>query len=379
MNAAYQRVLSLAAVFLAAGVTGAPEPLQIPADLTMVALLENKVLKAFDLQTGATLHTITLPGNSAYPHSSRYLTWDGARRRIIALTSDRTSVVAVDLATFTLSATSKSVGARFRSVVIGPVSGSPYLVGDSGAWLTVVRLAPGLESVMATWRYRLDQNYDDWYVHDAGVSTSEDRVFVSYHGAQTGGLDWFDISGDSLIRCTIRMHRSRGCISAHGSFVQAMGTIFAAKGGRLIARIERDTMWSGYDTGLDRSHVMEIAIDTLTQRIVAVDQCYLSGSAAVVDLRTPARPASQLLGNDLGFPHGAFRTGVCGERIDAFGGYFVVSKDQVVQVLDIMTGRGISIIPAGGKVVDLMLVPSSGRRQLGDTGRFRHSASNQHS
>ena len=344
--------------------------------ITLVVLLENNEMVAFDLETGAERHRVTVTSDSTYAYPGRYLAWDEARQRIIVLTSDGTHSVAVDLTRFSVIATSPSVGARFRTVAIGPVSRSPYLIGDSGAVLTIAKLAPDLGSVSSTWKHRLDPDYG-WDVHAAGLNSREDRLLVSYHGPETTGIDRFQIARDSLIRCATRIHRSRGCLRAHGGFVQLNDTIFAAMGWRWIARFAGDSVVSydtGYDTGLDdRNHVMEIAIDTSARRVVVVDACYRTGSAAVVDLRatpgllppvvigarSPSTPPAQSPAEK--FP--SLSTGVCGERIDALNGRFVISRDQQVQVLETVSGRPISNIHAGRKIVDLVLVPGSQPRQ----------------
>ncbi len=363
---------------------------QVPAaGLAVIVLFEHNVLAAFDPATGSELQRVTLTSGSTYAYPGRYLAWDGARRRIIALTSDQKGVVAVDLATFAVAATARPAGGPFRTVQIGLVSGSPYLFGDSpafdsvpkvvgsgaGSLLTVVKLDAELQSVKASWHYRLDPEFD-WSVHDAGVSSSEDRVLVSYHGGDTSGLDWFDIAGDSLVRCKTRIHRSRGCMDVHGSFVQSGGTIFAATGSRLIARFESDSVL-GFDTTLDqRNHVMEIALDTLTRRIVAVDACFRTGSASVVDLRSRLRPIPPVWDPRSGprpvpapsaplppDPYSALRTQYCGARIDALNGYFVIADEYDAHVLETTSGRAISTISQGRRIVDVLLVPNATLRR----------------
>src|SRR5688572_28093881 len=129
----------------------APSARTPSANLTIIALLENNILISFDLLTGGELHRITLPGDSAYPHPFQYLGHDVARKRLIVLTSDRAGVVAVDLPTFSVAARSGPVGGAYRTVAVGPVTGSPYLIGDSGSVLRAVRLDSELERVHARW------------------------------------------------------------------------------------------------------------------------------------------------------------------------------------------------------------------------------------
>ena len=360
------RAFSVVPVLLVSMIGGAAAPpVRTPTDLTIIALLENNILISFDLLTGTELHRITLPGDSAYPHPFQYLGHDVARKRLIILTGDRGGVVAVDLPTFSVAARSEPVGGFFRTVAVGAVTGSPYLIGDSGAVLRVVKLDSDLERTRSSWRYQLDSDVDGWFVHDAGVSAREDRIIVSYHGVMTTGIDWFGISGDSLTRCKQRKFRQHGCLPGHGSFVQSNTTIFAATGQRWIVRIDGDSAVS-FDTTLDqRNHVMEIALDPTTQRIVAIDNCHVSTSSAVVDLRsTPRRwpPAIHgLLATSQSAPTVltetlALRFAMCGERVDALDGYVVIAHDNVVQVLESASGRVVSTIPTARKIVDLMLV-----------------------
>jgi hypothetical protein len=113
----------------------------------------------------------------------------------------------------------------YRALDIGPVTGRVYVFGNhserAGLIFTILDSA-GMETVET---FRITLPPFNWWIYQAGVSTDEQRLFVSYHGSPnftggpqgTGGIDWFNRAPDRWTRCLNRSEDGTGCIrAAHG-------------------------------------------------------------------------------------------------------------------------------------------------------------------
>src|SRR5207245_350711 len=120
--------------------------------------------------------------------------------------------------------------ATFRGVALGPRTGRVYLFGNAGevvrppgvdplaprqVSVVVAVLDPARGQVVEGWTARSADGHD-WRVYHGAVSTDESRVFVSFHGPDTTGIDWFDLAPDGSHRCPDSSVPGRGCLHGHG-------------------------------------------------------------------------------------------------------------------------------------------------------------------
>lgn len=75
-----------------------------------------------------------------------------------------------------------------RSVVVGAVTGRIYVFGDREQDATLTVLDAGTGTVLNLWTLRGGDGRD-WLVYQGAVSADEQRVFASYHGTYTTGID----------------------------------------------------------------------------------------------------------------------------------------------------------------------------------------------
>ncbi|MGI8825641.1 MAG: hypothetical protein ACR2JC_08345 [Chloroflexota bacterium] len=81
-------------------------------------------------------------------------------------------------------------------------------------------------------------------MYEAAVSPDERELFVSYHGPNTTGLDWFTVAGGRLRRCTrspaVARRPDSGCLLIHGRFMQSGRGFIATTGDGPIIDIDRN-------------------------------------------------------------------------------------------------------------------------------------------
>lgn len=186
----------------------------------------------------------------------------------------------------------------------------------------------------------------DWWVHDIAVAPDEARIFVSYHGANTGGADGVTFTGERLVRCASGVP-GKACIqSVHGSVQADEHGIVASLG--TPPQLARFT-WNGRRTrvwgiGLRDGHLMEFAVNGT--RAFTIGDCAKTGGMTVVDLRSgqtrvlhsPA-PVIQLRG----LPEPA----ICGERISVGRGSLIA----VMKRGTITNIAGALLLDSRGRVV----------------------------
>jgi hypothetical protein len=217
----------------------------------------------------------------------------------------------------------------FRSVAIGPLTNRLFVFGNCAGSINVTVLDPNIESELDRWSVTLPAKYD-WAIYQANVSEDEHRLFISYHGSHTTGIDWFDVSSNGLKRCKENDDSNLGCIRVHGGFKLRGDKIFATAGGRLI--IETDTDGKSllaYDTYFENNHVMEFAVNSQGTRLYALGMCgYQDGFSVVnlVDGGVPLNSQSDVPQLSRPAPSPIYKTSQsCGVRI-------ALSHDQLLVV-----------------------------------------------
>lgn len=118
-------------------------------------------------------------------------------------------MIAVNTQTLRARVVTTLSAAADGALAIGPRSGRLFVFGSLGAH--VVQLDPETGEQ----RGRLDVPLlpgRDWHVYNGAVSSDERRLYISYHGGDTTGIDWFDLTADGWRRCAIDTRPGNGCV-----------------------------------------------------------------------------------------------------------------------------------------------------------------------
>lgn len=131
----------------------------------------------------------------------------------------------------------------------------------------------------------------DWSPSGAALSSDDRRLAVMYHGRNTTGADIVDLAAGAREPCPARA-RSTGCHGAvHGTAAFSGGTLVgtAATAGLVVYR--RNVAEPRFvDPGLPRNHLMAMARDRRTGRIVTSVECTVGRAVSFVDVgRNSAR------------------------------------------------------------------------------------------
>ena len=179
-------------------------------------------------------------------------------------------------------------GIAYRSLAVGPSTGHVYVFGDRGgeALVTIVDAEHWTE--LATWTAHPADGHD-WRIYAGAVSQDETRLYLSYHGPDTTGIDWFEVTADGLQRCPASQWANAGCIGGHGGFTLVGDHLLAATGLPVIVEVNAaGTITAGYDTRLEGNHLMEFAVDRAAERVYAVDRAATVAVSAPCGWTAPA-------------------------------------------------------------------------------------------
>lgn len=180
----------------------------------------------------------------------------------------------------------------YHSLAVGPSTGRLYLFGTRLGATVVTVLDPKTGAVREEWTARPADGHT-WLVYQGAVSPDERQLFISYHGINTSGIDWFTRTDAGLQRCSSPPTAQPGqaCLTAHGGFVLDQATLLVATGTSVVLRITTtDMVLGGWDTQLVGNHVMDFAVDPAARMLYAVGSCgYQPGFSAVrlADARVP--------------------------------------------------------------------------------------------
>ena len=107
--------------------------------------------------------------------------------------------------------------------------------GHSVPMLTVL----GPDGEMVATRSVPGRTGRDWAVHAGALTADEQRLILTYHGANTTGADWIDVGSGGLRRCEVR-DPDRACLfEIHGD-VEPYGDGFLATTGSRVVAISRE-------------------------------------------------------------------------------------------------------------------------------------------
>ena len=298
--------LGLAAVLLVTAVAArcgedreGPEP---RGDAVFALLADNRLLKV-SLGDGRVVFDQRLAPPPRSNAAGRYLAMSADRRTLFALVDNK--VAAIDVRSGEVRDDLRLPrGTRFGALAVGPESGRLYIFGNrAGRVVTIPALDERLrelhvvvaivdsdiERLVSSATVREGEGLD-WSVYDAAVADDERRLFVSYHGSSTSGVDWIDIRGDRLRPCS-RPPRWRGAACAgqvHGTVEPYGDGLLAATGHEPVVELgPGGDVRRRLRTRLTQTHLMELALDREARRLYAIGSCYAGGpGVGAVDLET---------------------------------------------------------------------------------------------
>lgn len=275
------------------------------------ALLSNNDLLEISPENGRLVeHKVSLRPSYAgrvFPGQHLALSNDGRTLFVLALNEllgGSSRLIAVDAATLKPEkGYSLPEGIAVRSLAVGPKTGKIYLLGNRQgkkfrcADDATCRTQDAVVSVLDPSTSRMLQSETvrraegrirDWLVFSGAVSPDERRLFVSYHGTSTSGVDWIDITSGGLERCSKRSPTGEGCVpSAHGGVQAYHDGALVTAGGTQIEEIGREgEVIKKWDARLGRhNHLMEFAMYSGASELFALGSCGDVGGLSRLDLQ----------------------------------------------------------------------------------------------
>lgn len=236
-----------------------------------------------------------------------------------------------------------------RSIVVGATTGRIYVFGNREQDATLTVLDIGMGAVLNTWTLRGGDGHD-WEVYQGAVSTDERRVYASYHGTDTTGIDWFTRTPQGVQRCPATTVTG-GCLRTHGGFLVAGEHIIATTGEPEILVLSLDgQVQATYDTKLVGNHLMEFAIDGQMHRLYALGPCGYLGGVSVLPLLTSGAPQATAT---------VFVPAVCGERLTIVTpGRIAVTETRVTVPTPTIPGSVVFLDTTSGAVMTRIAVPA---------------------
>jgi hypothetical protein len=261
----------------------------------------------------------------------------------------------------------------YRSIALGAQTGHLFVFGNSGGSAIITMIDPANRTGPMTWTARSADGHT-WTVYQGSVAADERRLYVSYHGPDTTGLDWFDVTPDGLVRCATPARANFGCIASHGGFALLPHELLAATGGPVILDVDASgAVRQAFDTGLEGNHLTEFVVDLVAERVYAVGSCGYSGGFSAVSLRGAGIPTTPATTGEWSWaippqpPQVLVNTRPCGERLSLGSGGLVVGKtaQPVPQptkrgsllVVDPSTGKMVQQIETASEPLDVLALP----------------------
>ncbi|WP_283136679.1 hypothetical protein [Rhizohabitans arisaemae] len=239
----------------------------------------------------------------------------------------------------------------YQVMVRGKRTGRLHLLGvarDGKGWAPIMSVAdPVTGEVLRRERLRVAKGRT-WLPFSADLDDDERRLWVSYHGHDTTGLEVYRIGGDGIKRLPESDRLSQcaeespdhGCVGLHGGVLRFDGLRYATTGGTEIVELTPDgRVHRRLDIApLARNHVMEMAVDRGSGRLYVLGSCLYATGLLAVDLGSGThtvlaatrRGGTEHRGNDT----------VCGERGELHpGGLIVLLKPSPTMIfVDVADG-----------------------------------------
>ena len=369
------------------GTATTPQGAADPVGVAFALLADNRLvaLRPGDGGVIAELRLAPDPGVTD-AGAGHYLAYSRERMRLFALLTAAPGAVEqvvaiVDTTTLTVRVAYAvpQEGVTFRSVAVGRRSGRIYLFGNrpaptgtagsspatAAADVVVTVFDPTDGEIRTRWTAREAAGLD-WRVYQGAVSDDEQRIFISYHGPDTGGIDRYDLTDAGLRRCPASARASVGCLRGHGSFSLYGDGLLVATGDSVILALDpQGALRQGFDTGLVGNHLMEFAVDAPARQLYAVGSCGYRGGFSAVDLTgggtlaTPPTMGDWTWRTTPAPPRTAAQPGLCGERVAlATDGLLVVSQGAALAIVDTRTGARQRTINLPVGIHDVLAIPA---------------------
>jgi hypothetical protein len=199
-------------------------------------------------------------------------------------------IVAVNVGSAEIENTYALPDGVYHSIAVGPLTGHLFVFGNLAGGVIVTIIDPADGAPLSTWVARPEDGHK-WTVYQGSVSADEQHLYVSYHGPDTTGLDWFDVASGGLVRCASLGPPNFGCIASHGGFTVLPHELLVGTGDPVILDVDSSgAIRKGFDTGLVGNHLMEFVVDPAAQRLYAVGSCGYTGGFSAVSLEEAGLP-----------------------------------------------------------------------------------------
>ncbi len=258
---------------------------------TVYVLLANGHLLIVKLplaQTNELTLTATSPEEQSTTHALA-LSRDGALLyAAVADASLNGRIVEVETATqHVVREIALDAGASPRGLVVGQRAGNLYAFGNKPGSALVWIIDPSARTPPRSFVARRADGHND-LVFEGLVNADESALFLSYHGADTTGIDRFALSDDTLERCISDALPGHGCFNAHGGMALADDHLLATTGeGPLLAIDPKSGQTlARYDVQLPGNHTDDVALEPGGQRAFLIGSFGYSCGLSSVDLRS---------------------------------------------------------------------------------------------
>lgn len=183
-----------------------------------------------------------------------------------------------------------------------------------------------------------------WWVYALAVDEEERRVYMSYHGSDTTGLDTLNISDRRLTRC-----RRPGYLvcwgQPHGMVAVVGDKVYTATGAPWIGEYARDgTLRRRLETDLGNVHLMEFAVTPGGDELYAASSCQLGSSFARIDLASGEATTSS--------------TPACGSAIAATRSSAILGSIRMADADPKRRGKLLVVDPSTGAITRQHATPS---------------------
>lgn len=367
------RIFAAIALGLALGCSAAaPSPTVSPTSVRQgdavhaYALLSNGHLVIASIDDGTVVRELALAASSPQILTQVHamaLSPDGATLYVLVQDASGTGrVTAVDTVTQRVLRTLEvGSGADYRSLGIGRRTGFLYVFGNEGGAAVVWMVDPS-GRVPASRLLGRPADGRNWVVYQGVVSLDETALFISYHGADTTGVDRFELNDGTLRRCPPSPRPDQGCFRTHGGISLYRDQLLATTGesGLLALDPRTGAVAERYDTGLDGNHLMEIAVNEGAKRAFVIGSCGYSRGFSTIDLErgttqvvAPSRVADSPCGERIAVtPDGrrivVVRTALPVPSSAGAGALMILSE----------TGAELRRISTSAEPIDLLVVPA---------------------
>ena len=234
------------------------------------------------------------------------------------------------------------IGRVYTSLAVAPTSGRVALFGLEN--LDALIQVRSLDAPVPRVAYRIPGRPGaDWVIYGGAWAADESRLYVSYHGSSTTGIDWFSLTQDSLFRCVTRQSPRTGCIDAHGALrVHQDGLIVATGNADVWVVDSAGHLKRRLETGVT-GHLMEFALDAAGETLFAAGPCGNGSGFGTVEIESGARTGHQ----------SAYG---CAGQIEALNtGLVGLTKTDGVVIIDARSGETMAEIPLPGPIIDILM------------------------